>query len=559
MFATEFAETRARLTTDEKWYMLGHLLHFPSLFQFALHHLKSEFFSEPDEPHLRLLWKTVNDVARSPGGVSRLFTSRHHAMSLVTTLTKATVHNAPESMPTEYYDQLFSQNTGGIIWWIYSGIKEELTEVWGNELLTRFMEERYVQDYLRTKMTVAGSSPLTNLPILLREIQDRRSHIDNLSVSPIDDAFNDEWTPTPVNKYTTGIPWLDGITNGGHVAGETYGILGGFGSGKTTIGAQIVVGSARYAADRHKSFGDPLKYAYLCHYEAGKDEMRCRMMSHAASIDKNVLEMWGKPNFELSKTGSLKAYEKELFADQIKAVGEANFMGEHERFLAHRSELKSNIRLLDMSGPEHNPKQGSGYIPEIVSALERDRREGREPSVVVIDYAGLCVRRHIIENNLEEHKFYTMLTDFGHNCFRQIAVPFKTPVWILHQLSGDANTRTFASKITHADAAGSKSFAENLWFSFQIGMPHPEHRAMQFFCTKARRADIGKPTLLQIKYPVSTVVKSENWVVSGNELVPKEKESVVASHPTSPIMNGQVTSSNQPSSPVSDPNSNKND
>lgn len=513
----EFAETRTRMTTDAKWFLLAHVLFYPDLFQSAAYYLRPEYFSEADEPHFRLLWRVVLEVSKLNNGTERLFGVRQHAWDTVTTAAKAAAESGYENLPEVFYSQLFDHSAAGFIHWAYSEeAREGLNLDWGRDLLQQFLDERYVNDYLQQQVSSAAGNPFIQLPILLREVDDRRSHVDALSKPVGEDAFPLDWQPKRVPRVSTGIVWLDENLNGGHVAGEMYGLLGGFSSGKTTFGVQLMVEAGNVEADRFNQHGGQLRYSYAFHYEAGIEEYRNRILSYAAKIDRDKLDRWG--HAAISTTGHLDTYERELFKDQIAAAGLGCVPGERERWAEAMLSLRRNLRLFDMSGPVDRPKQGSGGIQEIVRTLEREKREGRMPCCVVIDYVGLCVRRFVLENNLDDFMNFRLITDFGISCLRQIAVPFQTPVWILHQISGEANKRTWASTIHLADSAGSKSFAENLHYCFQLGMRHPTHKAMRFYCAKARRSDIGRPPLIYPKFPVSALLRADHLEELNGEL-----------------------------------------
>jgi hypothetical protein len=102
---------------------------------------------------------------------------------------------------------------------------------------------------------------------------------------------------------------------------------------------------------------------------------------------------------------------------------------------------------------------------------------------------------------------------------RLIAVPFNCSVWIMHQLSGEANKGTWAKRQTHADAKGTTSFAENLWFCFQLGLPHPKLKAMEFRCGVARRTAVGDPVIVRLDGELGTIRLAPEIIRQDNNLV----------------------------------------
>jgi hypothetical protein len=253
--------------------------------------------------------------------------------------------------------------------------------------------------------------------------------------------------------------------------------------------------------------------------------MRSRILAHGAQISKKTISTWNKET--LSRTGSLKPYELERYASKIQLFGMNKVPGEYERW-AGLATLIPNVRLMDMSGTKNQKKGGRG-IEEIALELEKEKKQGHMPCCVVIDYAGLCVKRYVNENHLRDDQVYTLLNRFGYDCLRLIASPFRTSVWIMHQLSGEANKRTSATKQHYSDAAGGKSFAENLWFCFQLGIPQEDNRAMWFSNDIARRAVQGGSKVVYLDGDLATIRDGEKLFVEENNRFVKiedQKETV---------------------------------
>jgi hypothetical protein len=512
-----FAQTRPRMTPDERWNMMAHLLRLPELYAYAMVQLRPEYFTEPDEPHLKLAWRAAMAVEEDLDR-GRLFGSRLRAWSLVSEKAKVILAEDPQLLPGDFYDQLFGvqAEARGLLSWVYDHVHaEELDSEHGRRLLQRFLEERYVQDPVRLMIANARGANVVDLPMLLREAGDRHLTVATLGESPVQEAVPENWRPQPIHKRSTGLDFLDQVMGGGHVNGEVQAVLGCSGSGKTTLAVQLAVAAADIELERFDDHRDtPLQYSYLFHYEAGADEMRCRVVSHVAQIARDSVAAW-----DMSTRGHLKTYEQILFSQEVVNFGVDGVNSEIDRFYATVPRINRSLRLIDMSGPKEKPKQGSGGVDEVAAVLEMERRQGRTPCCVVIDYAGLCVSRQVLENRLAEKMEYSLLKTFGHDCLRKIAVPFDTPVWVMHQLSGESNARGWGARQSHADAQGCKSFSENMWYSFQLGVPNHEHKAMQLFCTKARRSDAGTPKLVYLQMPVSTMRLAEHLVNMNGQLV----------------------------------------
>jgi hypothetical protein len=509
---TSYAETQPRLSYEHRAQLLAHLLRLPELFSQAQSVLKPEQFCEADEPHLRILWKVATKVVNA-NGQPALFASPGVGWHTLSAECQAYLGAFRGEMPPECDDYLFNPERG-LLAYAFQMSEGELRVEYGRELLARFLDERWVQDPVRRALQDAGEQAITNLPLLLRETEDRRAVVTSLFSGMGEEVIPEGWEPAPLVKTPTNVAFVDSMLNGGDCPGETYGVLGAFKAGKTTLGIQLMVGAAEYELLLAQQEGLNYKphYAHLFHYEAGSDEMRKRLIVNAAGIHRDTVEAWHQCN--LSRRGHLKPYEKALFADDIKAKGLANVDGEFERYYQCR-ELLKRVVLHDMSGPKDNPKQGSRHIQEIAERLLLNVRAGRPPRRVLIDYFQLVVRRYINENGMRPDQAWGLMASFAYDCLRLIAIPFHCPVWILGQLSGQANKRTSATKQHHTEAAGTASFAENLWFSFQMGVPDDALKAMWFACGAARRADKGDPIIVRLDGGLGRIRKAEEVVFVG--------------------------------------------
>jgi hypothetical protein len=410
----------------------------------------------------------------------------------------------------------------GLFSWLFSP-DAPLDREWGRQLLIRFLEERSVADRLARLVREAGSNTLADLPGLLTRLQARQQQIAGLLDSPVRSAAPEGYTPPPLKQSTTGVAWLDDCMDGGDAPGEVYGVLGPFAAGKTLFAVHAACAKARHLRFRADQGGE-LRHVYLFHYEAGFAEIVRRVWSHAAKVHAQTLKdlRWE----ELSTRGHLNPYEMEEFADEIAHAGLANVDGERERLEQALPEIRRNLWLCDFSGPPEAPARGSGYVDEIAAALERERQAGRLPGAVFIDYAGLCCDRHVEAKDLQNDDKRHLLKAFGHRCLRQIAAPFGCCVWVLHQLSGEANKKGFAASQSHADAAECKSFAENLWFCFELGARDPASGVLKLHCTKSRRAPApAVPPLLKMVGRYQRLEAAAGWAVDPSTGTP-----VLASH-----------------------------
>lgn len=482
-------ETRDLLGLEHRYQLLGHLLRDRVLFNQARGLLRPEYLNHADEPHLRVVWTIALKVAAEDGD-ERLFINPAQAWALLSAECKSFLANNKGVMPDEYYDQLFSDQ--GLLAWIFKMEPQEISLAWGRQLLRKLLEERFVQEPMYDAVNNASNRALTNMPQMLRAAQDRQALVESLQTSGPRRAIEHGWKPTKLNKIPTGVDFIDHMLDGGDVAGEVYGLLGVQKSGKTTLALQLTVAGAEYdqtearkatqRGERHVE-----RPTHYVGYETATDEIRNRLLVRAAEIRRDVVENWDES--KLSTTGHLKPYEQVYFKDEIRALGLARVPGERERFARGAQLMVSNIRLHDMTTCPGNVNRGGGGIEEIAVEIRKAVQEdGCNPRRVIIDYAQTCVRRQVEVQRLRTDMYYHLLTSFGHTVLRLLAIPFQCPVWVLGQLNAQSNKKTSSSRHSYADAAGSGSFSENMWYCFQIGMPSEDLQAMIFEPGVARRS-----------------------------------------------------------------------
>lgn len=535
-------ETCPRLGPSEKDSLIAHMLLVPDIFNLALQKVPAELFDIREEKQYHLIWKTALELVQEFGR-DIIFNDKAQAWSLIETKSQAKMHSKPDVYPPEMFDFVYSQapEKPGLLYYIYKLLMpSDLNLAWGGKLLVRFLREKQVQDKIKDIVDNAGSDLITNYQKLLTDLRDADMAIDNLIDNPVVSGAPEGYVIPKLGKFPTGVDYLDYFLNGGHAPGETYGLLGPFGGGKTTVAVQLLWHGgvhqqtlALHAANEARKKDPTLPVylpgdCYLFHYEAGSKEYMRRLWSLSGDIHRDTMEEFDPDS--LSTRNTLKQYEIKLWA---RNINEAAFQGgERERLAAAQRIINRNMWLIDMSG-EANASRGFGYVDEIAGIVANHQRlmntqerelfqkSGGNPdlapkhhvSVVVIDYAGLAAKKYLLKQGFPDTRLHHLLGSFGDECRRQIGDPFKTPVWIMHQLTGEANKRTHATQQHHADAAGSKSFAENLWFCFQLGTRDAATGVFQLTVTKARRTDLRKSPLLKFDPNFAKINQQTNLAI----------------------------------------------
>ena len=186
-----------------------------------------------------------------------------------------------------------------------------------------------------------------------------------IGVPPVGKFFGEDWDKYGgIGIFPTGVPFFDALMNGGHAPGEVYGLLGPYGSCKTTLAMMLCVEACRQAHAIHLSTGE-CQYVFLVSYEAQlRNELRFRGLSYAAQIHRKSLDtmdpVLGLKSLSTAKR--LKDYEKKMFHHAI--VNDKKVRGEQGRYNAVRPILDKHLIVLDMTGSNsHRRGAGGGYVP----------------------------------------------------------------------------------------------------------------------------------------------------------------------------------------------------
>lgn len=522
-FKPEPVKTIARLTLEQRHVMLAGLLSHKDLFLTARHRLKPEYFNQADETYLRAPWVAALNLANR-GEYEALFNNRAAAYTSMGVECGALFENQPNLYQASQYQALLSQdpNRPGFLHYTFQVSQpSEFDPAYIGQLLIDFLRERSINDEFRRIAAESAGKVITDVSGVMSKLRDQELDLNAINEDPVESGAPEGWLPPPTQRKRIGIAWLDSLLRGGHAAPETYGLLGVTGAGKTTLGLQILASCAlreqamasdseagrllREAAGMEADEPYEMGHCYYFHYEMPIAEIRKKLWSCMAMIDIDRIEKIGTRGFKLSTSAELQADEQyilKMAADQA-GVKMQDFPGELERLEAACKQIRRNMWLVDCSGAKENPRRGTGFLPELHSILHNEStKKGRKVACVLIDYAGACVDRHTTDHDLH----YALLSQFGRVAEEQISKPFNTPVWCLHQLAAAEGNRTSAVKQSHANAGGSKRFAENLWFCFSIGTADPKTGCRYLNVSKARRANLGNPPIIKVAGPFNRLV-----------------------------------------------------
>lgn len=339
-------------------------------------------------------------------------------------------------------------------------------------VLKRFMNVRYIKPQLQS---ILNRSAEDTVPAQIKNLLERfgraAQRVDHIGTPTLNSAAMPTFGAPivlPPPAATTGLPWIDQYI-GGVRPGDVIGVLGPYAGGKTTILATFAVRMAELYANSGEN-----KLSVFVGYEDGSERMNQLFWSAAARIDRNLFVSAGERFWaELSDRNSLKDYDRNLPENRN---GEIMF-GERERWEAAMGWFNRHFVFLDFSYNESTGGRGAGGVAEIKAALERLAEErGMEIGFVCVDYAGILVERELSASGnaramTEQNAITRPIKRVPDELRTTIAKPMQCAVVLAHQLApGECKKIKPFQYISHLDASGSKSFAENVHSCMCINM-----------------------------------------------------------------------------------------
>jgi hypothetical protein len=455
-FMDEQPKTTDSVTVSEISAMVSGLLRYPGLLRDSLrvglaHH---HFGQSREELPFYYLFAAMKELHEQFGAITaemittRLLSWRDSAASGATAIA---LHN-------EEVEELINFTTASFTTPALPEQEARAEKGYIDDIVRRFIRERMIKGEAQAVLNTLGGAP-ADLEAQLAQWTKKAQSVEALG-KRFENAARmpniGEPIALPPQAIPTTLPFIDEYLQGFR-AGDIIGVLGPYGGGKTTLLAVTAVRMAQqYAAL------SPNKLSVFIGYEDPAEKMNPTFWSAAAQIDRSLFatgrDFWA----ELSTAENLKDYDREL---PMNRNGEVVF-GERERWIAVQPWFNTNFMYLDFSQNEKTGNRGSGGVAEIVVALEQLAEElGMEIGFVAIDYCGVMVEREMNAN--PRTRYVESLARPIKNAVDQlrarIAVPSGAVIMLAHQLAqGEVKNIPTYRYVSHADASGSKSFAENL-------------------------------------------------------------------------------------------------
>lgn len=418
------------------------------------HHFK------PNELPLRLLYEAICISTDQYHGVT------YETLAMIVSETMR--QNQALAISPEQVQVLFRQDDQGMLWQACHpsmSLTDPTNRNLSRELLRRFATERTVVEPLRRVMNPGFNQGVpANLGEFLGTISTQQARLSTLNAIPEADLAPEIGTPlVEANVFKkTGVAYIDEAL-GGQRVGDCNGLIGPTGGGKTTLAVHMAVASAKQAWVDASLTGTTPEVVVFVTAEESAIKIRPRIWSAFFQIPKVKLDTM--TNWDaLTTAGQLEPYEIQMQSAQTHKLSET------ERYTAALPQLRTCLRVLDLSGSAEFPNAGSGYVGEIASYLSRYDFPIRS---VYIDYAGIFCERHMQASGMSEEGYRYLLKTFGDRCRLEIAAKFNCTVWVLHQLKGAVGKSKPTKLMHHTEAGESADFANNMTVCGCLGVADP--------------------------------------------------------------------------------------
>jgi hypothetical protein len=367
--------------------------------------------------------------------------------------------------------------------------------------LQEFLEDRLLSGALSDLSTPQTPLSLSNV---FSTFSETAASLATLSSDATEDPFADGWDAESRSgeRISTGMPWLDRLLDGGMVPGESYGILGPTGGGKTTLSVMLTVEAAKraYAEWRKGGCKGVPARSYHVTYEDPIDSLRLRALSYAAKIPRSRLEQMihARDYSGLSTQGNLLEYEKHRFRRLIASGRKVPC--ERERFDRAKAVLSACWRVFDFSGLKKgsNRSAGQGLIEEIVAHVKQDvLKHGNKVAGLLADYVLAAAEFHVQWSGKKHEEVRHIINHWPRFMRRYIAIEFDCPVWSAQQLNTEANSCR-PGTLPKSESMEGKAFPVTCDFCFTFGIAMRDGR-VPFTENKHRRTQQKEPAVLMIR------------------------------------------------------------
>jgi hypothetical protein len=421
------------MTTLEKYLLLGCLLRHEELLKTAMSKVNGyQLFDNYTDPDCALIWSVVTDCYRACKGMPTPVMMKQELdtrLKFLRMLNPETVNSVMDTV-LGIEDKQLTMPSGTL--YLETALGEMMKVEWTKRL--------------------SGAGGIDDMKKLASSI-----HRDAASLSagsiPIDDfpLFSPHKHIIFKKRIPLGLHFWDEIAGGGIAEDEVFGFIGPTGGGKTVFAVSVF--TARIMRMQHVNL---YQYEQLL----GGDIM-----------ERICTKLTGYP----ISTFRNKAWDDVDINARIKYCEEAAKWGQY----AHVTSFAE-------------PGKGSGGAEEIITHCEKCIKDGRKPSLIIVDWLGAMIERYAAEHNVNADNAYRKLGTQFIDEIKMYCQSRGISGLIFHQTRTEearANPR-YEPKAT--DAHEFRSFGNKLDAVYCLGTLNPNNCVGWFLGDKNRRGARSK-------------------------------------------------------------------
>ena len=432
------------MTTIEKYLLLGCLVRNDELLRTAVAKVNGyQLFDNYTDPECALIWSVIADCYKACKGMPGLLVIRQELDSRL-----------------KFLNMLDPETVRGVFDLVIGIDEKELTMPVGTLYLEAALGEMMKIEWTK-RLSRAGD--IDEMKALAGTISRDAASMTAGTVE-IDDfpLYNPEKFAHKSVRTPLGLHFWDSMIGGGIADREVYGFIGPTGGGKTVFAISVFI--ARIMRLQHVNY-----YQYEQPVDGDIFERICTKLT-------------GYPIEEFRD----KAWDEVDVTARIKYCEAAQKWGKYAHVISFAE-----------------PGKGVGGADEIIAHCDKCIKEGRRPSLIIVDWLGAMIERYMAENNLN-----------GESAYRRTASTLVDTIVSYCQKTGIAGlifhqTRTEVSRAKSryepkaTDAHEFRSFPNKLHAVFCLGTLHPQSKVAWFIADKLRRGP-GKKVFIRLDGPNQT-------------------------------------------------------
>lgn len=396
-----------------------------------------------------------------------------------------------EIIPNKVLSEMQALEFGNLLMWVYTEIDDaEQYKSFVLDQLNQFVIDRKIRP------AAAGLDRQQNLVESLQELNKAVAKTAISKATIIDPFAHNSPMLNTAQRIPWGVDWVDVITSGGALPGETTLLLAPSGGGKTLTNIQMATTVALQ--------GDE---ALIITYEQGYMGIANRIYAFAMGLPLNTFNGLSEISFNGNKV--LQARYEEV-----------------------RRKLAGKIKIVDqLDAAQNSVGGGCGGAEEIEHIIKNIQDQGGRPRYVGLDWLGPMVNNYMSTHNLRDNDITKVMNAMA-DSLRKVGAKVNVNMWVYHQLGTEAAKSGPRKKPDSTDAYMCKTLHHYMDTVIAIGNRDKESNIAWASAPKVRNGQPFLDMMIQMDGALSrwklvdrTNVNSETMKMYGEdqEFTPEAK------------------------------------